>query len=307
MAAIASRLTHLVAIALAVGAIVACSATAGDGAGPSGTTSGTGGSDTGGAASTGGNGASGGDINIGGLGGSGGAPVCTQNIDIVFVMDVSTSMGPFLTKLAEEMPAVDAAVQALNLESTPQYGLVVFVDDVMFANSAQPYANVGALQSEFQSWASFTSTNTQVSGGGYNSTWPENSLDALHAAATQFPWRPEAETLRVVIHTTDDTFWQGPTTADGESVVYDYASTVTALQQAQVRVFSFAAQLGGPLETDPVGAGWFGPYGASPSIPDSTGGGVFELGQVLSGQISLSASITDSVEETFCDPYPVPN
>src|SRR5262249_8573868 len=158
------------------------------------------------------------------------------------------------------MPAVDTAVKGLNLTSTPHYGLVVFVDDTLAANNAKPYADVAALQADFQKWAAFTSSNTQVNGACCNSTWPENSLDALYDAATKFEWRPIDQTLRIVIHTTDDTFWNGPTTADGVQILHDYKSTVQALQQAQVRDFSFAALMGGELENLDVSMGWFGPY-----------------------------------------------
>jgi hypothetical protein len=261
-----------------------------------------------------GNGGSGGSISLGGTGGanvggsgnggSGAAGGCTQNIDIVFVMDVSTSMGPFLSKLADEMPVVDNAVKQLNLQSTPHYGLVVFVDDTLFANTGQPYTDVAILQQDFKSWASFTSSNAQVNGSGSNSTWPENSIDGLYRAASEFPWRPAGETLRMVIHTTDDTFWQGPTTQDGVQILHNYSETVSALQQGQVRDFSFAAMLGGPFETDDVSAGWFGPYQGSKSVPDSTGGGVFKLDDVMSGSISLSTSINQAVTQSLCQPYP---
>ena len=40
-------------------------------------------------------------------------------------------------------------------------------------------------------------------------------------------------TLRLVIHTTDDTFWDGPTVGNGVDIQYGYADTVAALQQAQ--------------------------------------------------------------------------
>jgi hypothetical protein len=139
-----------------------------------------------------------------------------------------------------------------------------------------------------------------------NMTWPENSMDGLYRAATEFAWRPKESTLRIVIHTTDDTFWNGPTSADGVSIQHGYTDTVQALTDNQVRVFSFASLMGGPFETDPVGDGWFAPYGGDKSIPDATGGGVFMLNDVMSGSISLSASINGAVEGSLCKPYPVP-
>jgi hypothetical protein len=239
-----------------------------------------------------------------GSGTTGAGGGCTQNVDIVFAMDVSTSMGSFLDKLAEEMPLVDDAVKQLALKNPPQYGLVVFVDDAELANGGMPYGSVAQLQQDFESWSSFTSSNSQVSGQGDNIGFPENSLDALFDAATGFPWRPPEETLRIVIHTTDDTFWNGPGMHDGVPIAHNYQQTLQSLQDATVRVFSFAAILGGPDEVDDVSAGWFKPYEGHPPIPQATGGNVFNIDDVLAGNISLSASISQSVVDTFCQPYP---
>ncbi len=285
-----------------VGGVAGCSASGGD--------AGSGGTAAGGGSGGIGAGGTGAGVNLGGQAGSasggGGSAGCTQNIDIVFVMDVSTSMGPFLSKLAQEIPVVDTAAKALNLQSTPHYGLVVFVDDTLFANSSQPYTDVSILQSDFQAWATFTAGNTQVKVTTQNTTWPENSLDGLYEGAAAFAWRPADSTLRIIIHTTDDTFWDGPAFQDGVQITHGYTDTVKALQTAQVRVFAFASLLGGPFENQDVSPGWFGPYLGSQSIPDSTGGGVFKLDDVLSGSISLSASINTAVESSLCKPYPVP-
>jgi len=302
-------LSGVLALFFGFAVLGACSSANSD-AGGAGAAGGAGGAGTGGSAGgTSGSGGTGG-LALGGSGGAAGAAAdaggCNQAIDIVFVMDVSTSMGPFLSKLANEIQAVDTAVQALNLGVAPHYGLVVFVDDTTFANSAKPYVDVATLATDFKTWANFTSSNHQTSGGGTNTTWPENSLDALYRAATEFDWRPADGTLRIVIHTTDDRFWQGPTTQDGVQILHDYQSTSNALQSAQVRVFSFASKLGGPLENEDVSSGWFGPYQGMTSLPDATGGGVYELDGVLNGSISLSAAIPAAVKDTLCQPYPTP-
>jgi hypothetical protein len=290
---------------LSLAACSSASADAGGGGGGGGAAA----SGSGGSANSGG---TGGGIALGGTGGQGGAAGaggsggCNQAIDIVFVMDVSTSMGAFLNKLASDIPAVDAAVKQLNLTVAPHYGLVVFVDDVTFVNSAQPYQDVQTLQSDFQTWAQFTSSNSQTQQSTQNTTWPENSMDALYAAASQFAWRPKDTTLRIAIHTTDDTFWNGPTSQDGVSITHGYADTLAELQTEQVRVFSFANKLGGPFETDDVSGGWFGLYGANPAMPDATGGAVNVLDDVLGGSISLADAIPAAVKDSLCKPYPVP-
>lgn len=229
---------------------------------------------------------------------------CVQDIDIVFVMDVSTSMGPFLSKLADEILVVDQALADLGLPNAPHYGLAVFVDDSALTNGGAPYPDAMTLQGEFTMWSTFTSTNSQVSGSGFNSTWPENSLDALYAAAVGFQWRPPGDdTLRLIIHTTDDTFWNGPTMQDGVMIQHGYDETVDALQAAQIRTFSFAAQIGGMCECEDVTPGWSTPYQGKTALPEATDGGVFDIDLVLAGQLSLAAAIEGLIEDTMCEPY----
>ncbi|MEX1364759.1 MAG: vWA domain-containing protein [Nannocystaceae bacterium] len=230
-------------------------------------------------------------------------PGCQSAVDIVFVMDVSTTMSSFINILSSEILVVDAALQALELPQPPHYGLAVFVDDVLLVGGGAPYVDALDLQADFDMWAAFTASNQQVGGGNSNSTWPENSLDALHLAATDFQWRPAETTIRLVIHTTDDTFWDGPTIGNGIMIQHGYADTVQALQDEEVRVYSFADDIGGSCSCLDVTPGWSSPYMGMLPIPEATDGSVYDIGQVLSGMVSLSTAINASVEESYCDPY----
>jgi hypothetical protein len=230
-------------------------------------------------------------------------PDCQQNLDIVFVMDVSTTMGGFIQILSDEILAVDAAVQKLDLLSEPHYGLAVFVDDAALLNEGNPYDDALALQADFDTWAAFTASNQQVGGGNSNGTWTENSLDGLYFAANGFQWRPEATTTRIIVHTTDDTFWDGPTIGNGVAIEHGYAETVTMLQGESVRVFSFAADIGGACGCDDVTMGWSTDYMGMSSIPVATDGGVFDIEQILLGQVSLADAIDSAVENSYCQPY----
>jgi hypothetical protein len=229
---------------------------------------------------------------------------CIEDVDIVFVMDVSTTMGPFFDKLEAEIAVVHEALMAYDLPNPPHYGLAVFVDDFKLINAGTPYTDINQLSADFAYWNSFTATNQQTSGGGFNSTWTENSLDPLYAAANLFQWRPKDSTLRIVIHTTDDTFWDGPTTGNGVQILRSYGETVEALQANEVRVFSFAAHIGGQCGCDDVSMGFFTDYNGQPAIPAATGGAAYSIGAVLSGMISLSQAIADSVEDSYCEDYP---
>ncbi|MEM7154349.1 MAG: vWA domain-containing protein [Myxococcota bacterium] len=229
---------------------------------------------------------------------------CDQDVDIVFVMDVSTTMGPVLDQLATEIIFVDEALDGMDLPGDPHYGLVVFVDDAALLNAGVPYESVALLQQDFNEWSAFTASNQQVGGGNLNTTWPENSLDAIYLAATGFQWRPAETTLRLVIHTTDDTFWDGPTTQNGVEIQRGYAETVEALQARQIRDFSFAATLGGQCECENVTPGWSTPYMDMAPIPEATAGGVFDIDEVLAGITSLADALENAVETTMCEPYP---
>lgn len=231
--------------------------------------------------------------------------LCKASIDIVFVMDVSTSMAWILDKLAEEILVVHDAIVALDLATEVHYGLVVFVDDAKIINNGGPYTDVAELQADFIEWKNFTQSNSQTSGQGFNGDWPENTLDALYTAAFAFQWRPVETTLRIVIHTTDDTFGDKGASQSGVVVQHSYDETVVGLQEREVRVFAFADNngTGGPGDDEDVSAGFFTPYAGKTPIPQATDGGAFNIFDVYENKLSLSAAINQSVEESLCMVY----
>ena len=226
---------------------------------------------------------------------------CVQDVDIVFVMDVSTTMGSFIDTLADSILQIDSALGDFALPDDPHYGLVVFVDDAEVINEGMPYTDAETLKADFEMWAAFTSSNQQVGGGNSNTTWPENSLDALYLAAEEFEWRED--TTRIIIHATDDTFWEGPATQNGVMILHDYPETVTALQNNTARVFAMADMIGGSCECLDVAPGWFVDYNGMPAIPEATDGGIVDINDVLSGTVSIADAITTAVEESYCQPY----
>jgi len=335
-------LTGLAALLVLAG----CSEDSDDGGSRGGT-----GGNAGGGLSTGGtgggdwNGSPGGETNQNmfdtpGSGGSGAAPSgpnCNQDVDVVFVLDVSGSMIPPLTFVQDEVAAVDAALQTKNLPTPPQYGLVIFVDDVLVHNSGQPYADVAAFTAAVSTEIMTTNINAprQAVGGFDNLNWPENSLDALYAAANDYAWRPVDTTLRTLIHVTDASFWDqdlvsstagdpmgleapGTCTAGTPCSVHSYDETIEALRAQSIWVNTFAAKTGGPpgATVSPpshgafrgsdvnVGIGFFEPYIGKPSIAASTGGNAFDIDEVFDGIISLATPINDSIANAQCMEYP---
>jgi len=228
---------------------------------------------------------------------------CYEMIDIVFVIDVSTTMSYILSTLETEIGEVWNAAQDLSVDEPPHFGLVVFVDDVMVVAS-ETYTSMEALQSDFNFWYTHTSSNQQTQSTATNTDWPENTIDALVEAALEYDWRDPELALRVIIHATDDTFLEYPATfSSGLPANHNYEETVTMLQDREIRVASFAAHLGGMSGTDNVEPGFFTDYNSMSAIPAATSGGVFDIDEVYNDTISLTEAINEFVLEELCTEY----
>jgi len=228
---------------------------------------------------------------------------CYEMIDIVFVIDVSTTMSYILSTLEDEIGEVWDFAQSISYDDEPHFGLVVFVDDVMVVDT-ETYTDVDTLQGDFNTWYTHTSTNQQTQSTASNTDWPENSIDGLYAAADQFSWRDAELSLRVIVHATDDTFLEHPASfTSGIQVQHTYPETVAKLQEETIRVGTFAAHLGGPSGTENVDPGFFTDYGGESAIPAATSGGVFDIDEVFNETISLTEAINDFVLEELCTPY----
>jgi len=226
-------------------------------------------------------------------------------LDVVFVLDVSTSMTSVLDALQAGIGDVWSYAAGLTLFA--QFGLVVFVDDVQVTNGGAPWASAADLQAEFARWRAFCGSESEP-GGSAGTNWdcPENTIDALWQAVDRFSWR--AGSTRVVIFATDDTFVEPPATlGSGYLLVHHtYADLVTHLRDNQIRVAVFAAHDSDNCAIPPVyntEAGFFAPWGGTAALPDATGARVFDVDGVRAGSISMTEAINDVILEEFCTPY----
>jgi hypothetical protein len=226
-----------------------------------------------------------------------------RQLDVVFVVDVSTTMNFMLGRIEKQLARVDTEARAAGLDT--RYGLVVFVDDVQLGNQGQPYVDLAAVQRDLAHWQAFTGSNRQIGSEAANLDWPENSLDALHSAATGFAWRPADTTLRMIVHATDDDFGEAPAVQSGQPIQHSYLETVAALRAAEVRVFSFAAKIGGQCECLDVRPGLFTRHRGRPSLPSATGGAVFDIDEVASDKLSFAAAVGGAIKSGVCTRYPL--
>ncbi|MBI5533333.1 MAG: VWA domain-containing protein [Deltaproteobacteria bacterium] len=262
---------------------------------------------------------------------------CTDVVDVVFALDVSSSMDFVLIKLGAEIDKVVTAATALAPE--PHFGLITFADNWAIDTTGpleggKVHTEGSTLKAAFQYNKDTYTANNRNPGDGptgpdtQNPICEENSLDSLHAAATEFPWRATA--TRVVIVVTDDTFLEKPDNygdrdGDGKWDKTDFpkegnypaeftlAETVTALKDKKVRVFSFTrlkppampklyCSTGRRLPDAAMPWGWSQPYNGAPPIPDATAGKNFDIELVKSGKLSLSDTINEVVLESYCNP-----
>ena len=262
---------------------------------------------------------------------------CTEDVDVVLVLDVSSSMGFVLDKLDAEIDKVVTASNAL--KAGAHFGLVLFVDNVKLVDTGdleagKVHTKAATLRTAFtHAKATYTNPNRNPGDGPtgpttQNPICEEDALDALNDAATAFPWRPTA--ARVAIVVTDDTFLEKPDNygdrdGDGKTDKTSYPregnyparftldETVKALKTQGVRVFSFS-KLKPPgafdltrcgtgrrhSTDDAVTFGWSKPYAGKSPIPDQTGGKNFDLDDVRDGKLSLATTINEVVLQSHC-------
>jgi hypothetical protein len=221
-----------------------------------------------------------------------------DNVDVVFVIDVSTTMAFALDSLAHEITALDASIRKIDPDR--RYGLVLFVDDVLVP-TGNPYTDIDVLRADFEKWARFTASNRQLRSPDHNLDWPENGLDALVAAAERFDWRDADDTLRLVVYASDDDFGEAGAVQSGQRIAHDYPTTVKTLQGASVRVASFTAPIGGQCECEDVRGGFLAPYEGREPIPVATGGAAFDIDAVAAKKLHFGPALSGLIENLVCE------
>jgi hypothetical protein len=261
---------------------------------------------------------------------------CNDVVDVVFVLDTSSSMGFVLQQLEQQIADVVSASNTLAPDA--HFGLIVFQDN----HKLDPTGPLGGgvihtaattMQAAFANYRTNYTNNNRNPGDGIagpttqNPICEESSLDGLYAAANDFPWRANA--TRVVILVTDDTFLEKPDNygdRDGDGLtdktdfpreghypaLRDLGETITALKGARARVFSFSritqpsilerCGTGRRMPWAAITDGWSTPYKGQAPIPVQTDGANFDLDQVKSGTLSLKATINKVVLDSYCDP-----
>lgn len=239
--------------------------------------------------------------------GDAGPPVCSEPLDVVLVLDVSSSMTDDLARLRDLAPALWEA--ATDASTSARLSLVVFVDDALAVDGCAPLADAGALAAELDQWRAFTTSNRSPVSEIPNVDCPENSLDALASAVTGCPWRDGS---RVILHVTDDTFEERPAVLSGPFgpgviVASTYLEVSDALARSGIEVLALTANgagldCGGPRISPDVGRGFHTPFGTDLPLPERTGGQAWDLRAMRDGSFDLLPAFADHLSRTTCAP-----
>lgn len=224
---------------------------------------------------------------------------CARPIDLVFSVDVSSSMEPELSALVAAAPLLFEQLHAL--DPSARVSLVVFVDDVLAVSDCAALTPEAFVR-ELDSFRASAASNRSPASGIENVDCPENSLDAL-ARAAKCPWRESA--ARLVVHVTDDTFAERPTVLSGPFgggivVQHTYAEAQTALSSAGIRVLALAmtgiGENCGAGRSPDVGQGFHTPFLGMPTLPESTGGEAWNLEEFTGGPLEAGTRIVNAAE-----------
>jgi len=218
-------------------------------------------------------------------------------LDVVFVLDVSTSMARSFDALRAGI--VDIWSTASGLSPDPRFSMVVFVDDALAVDGCAPFASAGDLSAAFDHWRSFCSSNASPVSGLQNYDFPENSLDALQLAATTCTYREGA--TRILVHVTDDTFLEPPdvfssTLGTGIPAENTYPEVSRTLRAFELRVAAFHDTVEHP-------EGFSAPWEGAPSLVEVTGGRAYSVPAVARGTLDMGDAIQDFLVAEYCTPY----
>lgn len=213
-----------------------------------------------------------------------------QPLDLVFVLDVSTTMDE-MASLRKAIEQVFDFVEKNRLDA--RFGLVTFENEVV-VHRRGAFLERAAFFQELDSqlvagtWVPDPSLPRQL----LNYDFEENILNALHRSATDFDFRPEAR--RYFLLMTDATFLEPPRVfSDGTPAVYSYDEVRATLDENQVRLFS--------VHASDEGRGLSSHYLGQPSLVSATRGTWFELADVSSGALTLDSLLSDLVVGPICE------
>lgn len=217
-------------------------------------------------------------------------PVPATPLDVVLVIDVSTTMGA-TTVLRAALPAFYETAESAGVDL--RVGLVTFVNDVVVHGSGS-FLDRTALIDELDSQLDPETGDPDLALPRHqlNFDFAENSLGALQRAARDFAFRPDAR--RALLLVTDDTFLEPPAAfSDGTRATASYDDVQRALDEHGLSLHAVHASA--------AGSGLSSHHDGEPPMVRSTGGNWLELADAILEDDALLRFLGDLAVGRTCD------
>jgi hypothetical protein len=213
-----------------------------------------------------------------------------KTYEVYFIVDVSGSMGPFLTDLRNELvsfaggfPELDADGHRVRVD----YYVVAFVNDVKWFGGRM--TSVIALQSALDQAIERGQTNLNLNQNKINAEQAENTLDAI---ASVIDAEPTAE-ARLLMIAGDAPFVEAPAVlSDNIMVQSTYATIFADLQAINARVHAFV-----PDQLDGLSRS----YGGMPALTSLPGSSVNTLRDLTGAGDRIRETLTGIAREAACN------
>ncbi len=225
-------------------------------------------------------------------------PVCLREetpttYEVYFAIDVSGSMGPFLTDVknelvgfADSLPKFDDQGRSTQV----QFFVIAFVNDVRwYPDNVRRLRQVSQVQAAFESAIADGEGNLNLNTATSNAETQENLLDALKAVVDNHP----AADANLVLLATDAGFAEAPDELSGKVKVQStYPAILSGLEAASVRVHAFARP-----GTDGLTRGYAG-HPALTSLPGST---QHDITSLVGARAQIRETLTVIAESADCN------
>ena len=216
-----------------------------------------------------------------------------RTYEIYFVLDVSTSMAPFLNDVKDELVALSfnfPEYDADGRRTQVDYYVVAFVNDYLwFPLGAERMTSHIAVQAAFEDAIAAGSSGQNLTQSSLNAETTENLLDAIASVLAR---ESDAE-AKLMLIATDATFAEMPAVlSSGIEVQSSYHGIKSELEAQGFRVHAFT-------QSDVDGLGRL--YANQPPLTALPGSTVHDLSVLTGDRETVRQTLTDIAVNASCN------
>ncbi|MCB9653006.1 MAG: hypothetical protein H6729_02595 [Deltaproteobacteria bacterium] len=216
-----------------------------------------------------------------------------ETYEVYFVLDVSGSMTPFLTKLRNEIVSFTESIPERDAEgrrTRVDYYVVAFVNDVKWFPEESPrLTSAIGVQDALDRAIEAGRGDLNLTQRTYNAEPAENLLDAVTSVTAS----AKAADARLMLIATDAPFAESPTILSSNiRVQSSFARVRETLAAAGFRIHAFTPDLLDGVTRE---------YEGTPPLTDLPGSTKTSLRDLVEGQVDIATRLSLIAEEASCN------